>query len=543
MSRSVRLRTLAVAVALVVGVTSACASGSSADDAAGPDAPPLTVDARADGFVVAWHPDRGVPDDPEIEVMAQTALDEGWRDETAWTRLDLDDADGDTIRYDDVEVDTRYRFRVRTEDGAWSEPIDRIHVATDLPVIRIDTDDPTPTFAADKEYNDAHFTLDPAGADGDAIDVDMRVRARGNSTWESVPGKKSFQVDFEEKTSVLGLPESKKLILLANYLDPSQIRNWTAMAISRATDLAWTPQSTWVELYLNGDYFGLYEAFEKVDTGKNKIDIDEPGPQVTRGDALTGGYLLQIAWGARPDKNGWITPHQVKIHVQRPQKKDSNDDQLAYIRDFVNTFEAALFADDFTDPDTGYRRYLDVDSFIDLWIVQETTVNTDAYSDSLYFYKKRGDDKLYFGPAWDFDTSLGTRLSLYAETTKPWFTTRAPPGSESTSDEEYVGERHWVMRVFQDPWFRARVAERWNVALPEIEKIPDELLEVAASLEPAKANDRLRWKDTVDTVVGEHRFGDAEPVDDPEFIADWLRTRIAFITEHVESSIDDYPVD
>lgn len=531
---------------MILGSTVACSSGTGdrGDDGAARDARalPLRVLSLPDGFELDWDPAAGVPEDPEIQVKVRTPLAEGWKDEGGWRAVPSVGAVGNSLVFDDVDVGRQYSFRIRTDDGEWATPVDRIHVVTTLPVIHLTTETSKPTFEFDQDYNDGGFALDPAGEEGTAIDAGVRIRSRGSSTWGGVPGKKSYQVEFGSKVSVLGMAPARKWVLLANYFDPSHLRNWTAMQISEATGLAWTPQARWVEVYLNGDYRGLYQVFEKVDVAKDKIALDKLDPTVTGGDAITGGYLLQITWGANPEKDGWITPHQVKIHVQRPKKKNSNAEQFDYIRDHVDAFEAALFADDFTDPDTGYRRYLDVDSFIDLWIVQELTVNTDAYVDSLYFYKKRGDDKLYFGPAWDFDTSLGTRLMFRGQTDKPWFTT-SPWHSATNPGEELIGEPRWAIRLFEDPWFRARVAQRWQKALPGIEKIPAELLEASELIAPAKVNDQLRWKDTHTQGADEHRYGDLEEVDEPTHIADWLSDRIAFMTEHVESTIDEFPPD
>lgn len=533
LSRSFRIRSVLFVVLSTVIVV-ACGSGSSKSASLDPARPQFTVAAMSGGFDLVWNSAKGVPEKPEIEVSSRSPLERGWSTPDGWKSVDLSSRRGESLHFDDVTPQHRYAFRIRGDAGGWSEPIDRLYVETTLPVVRIDTADPAPKIDKDKTYYDGSFTLDPTAADKgmDTIDAPMRIRGRGNSTMVAVPGKKSYQVKFTEKQSVAGLPPSKTWVLLANYLDRSQLRNWTAMQIAEATGLAWTPQSAWVELYFNGDYAGVYQVFEKIDVGKNKVAIHELTPQVTGGDAITGGYLLQLDITDNPGKDQWSTPHGMHVVVQRPQVEDSNDAQFAYIRDHVNRFEAALFSADFTNPESGYRAYLDVDSFIDLWIVQELTANTDAYTGSLYFFKKRGDPKLYFGPAWDFDTSLGSSMVVFADLNRVWFTTN--PASRPGPDGKPIVDHAWVIRLFEDPWFRARVAERWHAVVPAIDEIPDRLLRVAAGLDDAKANDMVRWKDTSDTYVRKHRYGDRSPKDAPDYIADWLRRRTAFITDNVD---------
>lgn len=534
------IRIFALAFVVAIALT-ACSSGPASTSAGGSasDGPAFAVDSEDDGFLLTWNPARGIPTEPDIEVAVDTPMDEGWRPRDGWRRIDLGDDQRRTVRFTDVEPGLRYRFRVRDDSGEWSEPVERIHAVPTLPVVRITTDDPDPVFEEDKRYLDGTFVSESGAVAEGRTEAGMRIRARGNSTLTRVPDKKSYQVDFDEKVSVLGMPKASKWILLANYLDPTQIRNWTAMRIAAASGLAWTPQSRWVELYLNGDYRGVYEVSEKIDVGRDKVDIDELTSRITGGTDITGGYLLQIEMARQPDKDTWTTPRGVHVAVQRPKRKDSNEQQFAYIRDQVDAFEAALFSENFTDPVTGYRAHLDTDSFIDLWITQETTANTDAYFDSLYFYKKRDDPKLYFGPAWDFDTSLGTRFLLFADLETPWYSAIGP--REVKPGERAYDERPWVYRLFQDPWFRDRVAQRWRAVLPEIEKIPGQLDEVESELAGARANDLLRWKDTEDSVLSTHRYGDVDDADRPGFVADWLRKRIEWITENVDTAIPRLP--
>src|SRR5699024_9631720 len=108
---------------------------------------------------------------------------------------------GDSVAYDEVTAGHRYAFRVRTADGEWSEPVERLHVDTVLPEIHIGIDHPTPVFDERKNYYDVRVDVDPASTEtgdrAERLQADARIRARGNSTLVDTPGKKSYQLKFD----------------------------------------------------------------------------------------------------------------------------------------------------------------------------------------------------------------------------------------------------------------------------------------------------------------------------------------------------------
>jgi len=481
---------MAVAVAVLATLLSACV----------PETPPpptfgLTTTLGDGEIVLDWRaPDSGGP--AAWEVAVDDGVD-GWRALTT--------TPGTSATFDQVAERTAYRFRVRGLDaagnaGEWSAAVTAYYVVPLLPVVRIETVDRTPI--VDRETDiDATMEIDPNGAPFEAYSGTIEIRGRGNSTWFA--SKKPYRIELDEDSELMGMPIHEDFVLLANALDRSQLRTWTAAQASEATDLAYTPRYRHVEVILNGQYQGVYQLTEDPDKiDPNRIDITKIKKTDVDGEALTGGYLIEV--DQRLEENsepGFRTLHkEVPIVVKEPDP--AQPQQMAYIRNYVQAFENSLVSPNFRDPVNGYRRYLDTPSFIDHYLVHELTRNHDYFFSSTFFSKDRGSDKFVFGPIWDFDLSMGTAVRKID----------SPPEGWRARDRG-----NWTPRLFQDDAFVAEVAARWEQLRPVFSSIADELVPLGASLRPAIANDELRWGYSLGAT------------DQPEFLRDWLDARIAWI--------------
>ncbi|MCP4499528.1 MAG: hypothetical protein GY822_06130, partial [Deltaproteobacteria bacterium] len=133
--------------------------------------------------------------------------------------------------------------------------------------------------------------IKPNGTKVKSFKGDLEIRGRGNSTWGKP--KKPYKLKLEDKSKLLGMPKSKHWALLANYFDPSQLRNSAAMFLGEQTTLAWTPKLRHVEVQVNGEFIGLYQLAETVRIEDNRVDITEMSPSDTGPVDITGGYLLE----------------------------------------------------------------------------------------------------------------------------------------------------------------------------------------------------------------------------------------------------------
>ncbi len=240
------------------------------------------------------------------------------------------------------------------------------------------------------------------------------IRGRGNSTW--LVDKKPYKIKLDESSDLFGMGKSKHWVLLANYYDYSLIRNRLTFDLGREMGLDFTPKSVCVDVVISGEYYGSYQLSQHVRIGKNNINIKdlEDDPQ-TEEPGITGGYLLTMGGSWLTDDEGVaLDGADGKFCLEKPEydssyPEDAKTAQLAYLNNYLDELEILInnLEDDDPDNDTidgkTWRDYMDEDSFIDYYFMQEFTQNGDAYgSGSTYLYKDRN-GKLFWGPLWDFD--------------------------------------------------------------------------------------------------------------------------------------------
>ncbi len=367
-----------------------------------------------------------------------------------------------------------------------------------LPLVTIDTDGGAPIL--DREnYIEAQFEIDANGHPGGDAGGILEIRGRGNSTW-TYP-KKPFKLKLDEKAPLLGMTSNKHWALLANHLDRSHLRTEAAFALSEATGLGWTPRAVHVDLVLNGEYLGVYQLVEHVRIDPLRVDIDDMEPEDLTGEALTGGYLLEVdAWGPGSGEPVFVTNRMIPVTVKKPEPPEPA--QMDYIRSYVQAFEDALFSPGFTDPTTGYRAYLDVDSLVDWYLVHELTRSQDAFVSSTKMYKPRN-GKLTFGPVWDFDLSMGSHQGWDSSDPAGWWVRR---------------ERNtWITRLFEDPAFEAKVSARWDELEPAFSAVAGALPARDAAMDPVRTVDGARWG----WFPGQN--------DNGAYLGSWLTQRIAWL--------------
>ncbi len=227
-----------------------------------------------------------------------------------------------------------------------------------------------------------------------------QLRGRGNSTW-FIFDKKPYRLRFDKNTSILGMPEAKNYVLLAEYSDKSLMRNViTQKMVSMMSDLPYANQTRFVELYINNEYRGVYVLTEHVETHPNKFYIE------TTPGVIDTGYFLEMDQRLRENGTSpgtdWFYLSDVPYELKEPDPLDPLflPAQFSYIRNYMEEALATL------RNDTNYENYIDVDNFIQHFIIHEFVKNVDVGWSSVFMYKASG-EKLKFGPLWDFDLAFG----------------------------------------------------------------------------------------------------------------------------------------
>ena len=328
---------------------------------------------------------------------------------------------------------------------------------TNLPTVVIRTDKATEVTSKEYEISSTVYVISDGGKKVH-IGEKTGIRGRGNASWGFA--QKPYRIKFDKKAKLLDAPaEAKKWTLISPYGDKSMMRNILAFEISRRVGAKYTPYCQPVDVIFNGEYRGCYQLCDQIDVREGRVDITEMKPEDNTGDALTGGYLIEIDAYASKEKCYFWSKKGIPVTIKSPDDEKITAQQKKYIEEYFNNVLNKVFSDHFTHEDWGYYPYFDIDSFLKHFIVGELSGNTDTYW-SVYMYKERGDQKLYTGPVWDFDIAFDNDKRTHNELNNPsGFLYSSGTASFAGGDNM----QQFVTRIVRmDPVAKARLKEMWN---------------------------------------------------------------------------------
>lgn len=345
------------------------------------------------------------------------------------------------------------------------DPLSKV-TQTGLPVVYVNTESGY-DITSKTTFVNGNVTIEGTDKFPGLPTAKCRLRGRGNTTWEWP--KKPYLIAFDEQQSIFGLPRHKRWVLLANFMDRTLMRNMVSMKVSSLmTHLAWTPHCVPVELVLNGKHRGTYLLIEQVRVDKDRVKISKEEGFLFE---LDFHYDNPVQW-VDPHGTCWGMGNGIPFGIKYPDSDEITAQQKTYAKSYISEVASVVYGDGFADPENGYAKYLDVDSFIDYWIVFEVMTNHELNNPGSVFFHKDKDGLLTAGPCWDFDWGV---LSFNT----------SPQGKTGL----VCGDAIWYSRLFKDPAFKARVKARFLELLPQLETIPDYMEECRALLkESAKLN-------------------------------------------------------
>lgn len=419
--------------------------------------------------------------------------------------------------------------------------------SSNLPVIIINTngqeipDDPKIT--ADMKIIDngpgkRNLITDPATQYEGKIGIEIR----GQSS-QMFP-MKSYSLELRDAAgksvdrSLFGLPKESDWVLYAPYTDKTLMRNVLAYQLSR--DLGhWSANCRMVEVVLNGDYRGVYVFMERIKRNSGRVNIPKMAKTDINGDAVTGGYIFSLD----KEPNGWFskypTPNSTNSAKRQfsyvyPKAEDIVADQKAYLQAYVDSFENVLASAQFQDPVNGVRRFADLNSFMDYFIVNEVSRNVDGYRLSTYMYKDRNstDRRIIMGPVWDYDLAFRNANYCSGSDTRGWayqFNNVCPGDGAGLIP-------FWWNRLMTDSVFIGNLRCRWKSTRQNIlseTRLNAYIDSIVNLVSEAQVRHFTRWP-----VLGQYVWPNPDPIprsyaEEISTLKDWLRNRLGWIDANI----------
>ena len=375
----------------------------------------------------------------------------------------------------------------------------------EIPVMHIDVQSGSMDYIHMDKDNKESGTLRLYDAAGKLLckDTLQTIKGRGNSSWGAE--KKPYNLVLSTQKDLLGMGAAQRWVLLAEgYQSSINIRNKIVYDFASAAGLSYSPECRWVDLYLNGEYAGLYLLSERNEVHENRVDISGDGHFLV---SLEFEYRLQEAGNpyVRTDDG-----QSLRIH-----SSGLEDGELDSIWQSV---ENALTSENGIDPLSGksWKDLIDMDSWARKYLLEEMFGNGDGGSLSQFFYRRGNDPegKIYAGPVWDYDMAMGGYDVWLKHYTNYFVMDR--------SEKEKGYGNPWFQSLYRKPEFRSLVEELYETEfLPLMERLQSEGLDAYYEYaEDAHRSDGIRWGTDESAIKYEKAY-----------IRNFLTDRTAFLSE------------
>ncbi len=370
-----------------------------------------------------------------------------------------------------------------------------------------------------------NYLTDPYNDYFGSIGIEIR-----GSTSQQYP-KKSYGVETRDdlgnklNVSILGMPSENDWVLYGAYPDKTLMRNEITFDIF-ARMQPWSPRHVYCELILNGDYKGVYSFIERIKRDENRIDIATLDSNDIAGDSLTGGYIFKIDKLTGSSVTTWTSPYQDKLLYlyHDPEDIELTIEQSDYLEQYVTDFEDVVYSAYFSDPDSGFRAYIDVSTFADFFLMQELGRTVDGYRSSSFMYKDKDSNggKIKCGPMWDFNLSYGNADYCDAYDTTGWQYNFA-----SVCPDFPTEPPHWWPVLLEDAAYQRLVRCRWNELRSSVlhtDTINAWIDSVAAYLEESQTRNFEAW-DILGTYVNWNYFVGETYEEEIDYLKWWFKSR------------------
>ena len=417
--------------------------------------------------------------------------------------------------------------------------------SSNLPIVVIDTDGRVilnePKISAKLKIFDSTNGENNWLTDTPSFEGHIGIELRGQSSLFLFP-KNGFGIETRNAdgsnldTAIMGMPRENDWVIHSPYSDKSLMRN--ALAYQIAKDLMrYAPRVRMAEMILNDDYYGVILWTEKIKRDRNRVDVSRLDSDENEGDQLTGGYILKFDKG-EPREVGWRSAYppipgrsqRAEFLYHYPKWDAISPAQKDYIKSWMTNFEDILMSDNYDHPSLGYSKYIDVESFIQIIIINELSRNVDGYRLSTYMYKDRDSEggKLFIGPAWDYNLAWGNADYCNGSSTWGW----ALNFNGECPQDQWLNHVWWN-RLMAEPAFRQTLKDRWFQRRQDVlsdENLVSKVEYYSDLLKDAQKRNFERWP-VLGTYIWPNNYVGNSYSDEIHYIRDWILERVAWLDD------------
>lgn len=492
----------------------------------------VTLTARADGInkVFNLRVSSGVKGELELDTETNTIIAKNYPTDVSFKWIVVNAATGKTVKTAST-TEGKLELTDSMSNAMITLQVDGYDTVTyynsTIPTVCITSD--TAYYDISKSaYSKATLTVYTTARYPDTqYSGSTEIKLRGNST--AYQAKRPFRLKLAKKTDMFDMGESKHWVLLANAFDRSNLRNKLSYDLGMSLGLAGC-ESILVNVIFNGEYYGMYQFCENIRIDEGRVDIfdwEETAEDVAKAiakkeglsaaerdeleDKLTknltwvttgkfgnyiisdyydtsafninGGYLIENDY-YYDEYSKFTTENEMKMMIKSPEYAATNKEMMNSIQSYIQAMEDAMYSPSrLNDEGKHYTEYMDLQSFLDFFMVNQLFKNVELFYKSCYMYKDV-DSPLVFGPIWDMDWAAANHVNLgngLASKYDSW-------KHDQSQDREY-----WYRALYNDPYFMILLCERWNEIQDKIDDMMEELDTVSAEIVDAAKIDNKRW--------------------------------------------------
>ena len=375
---------------------------------------------------------------------------------------------------------------------------------TALPIIMMNTPSGVKIKDITKETWLEGSTMAIINIDGQILNAPGKIKGRGNRTWTYA--KKPYAFKYSKKQSPFAFPANKDWVLLAEINDRSLLRTAYMCAISKAAGIDWTINYQYVNLFLNGEYWGVYILTDKVEKAKNRIDIKDDG------------FIIEDDNYYEQEKVKWVSDRIGRPYTFKYPDPDKDitmfDDNFLYIRDFISQLERTLLLLNNDKSNTEYLNYINVNSFAKYYIASEVFLNLDT---NLYYVLPSRNSKLKMMPMWDSGVSMGLWLSSWGN--QPY----------QMAKYSFWENRYYFKYLFKSSLFKSEIKTEWEKFKTHVEEVKSEVNVVRQVVAKAQTDNFKKWPSPGRQL--NIRFDTWE--EEADYLENFLDERIAFLDSRI----------